>query len=161
MDFIDWCIIEQCSSSWTEKGNDSINLRTNFLSDKLLFSSWPDGKDASNSEVINNNWTSIQWVESYIIAFALSVEFFQFRSLFTSKTFNEWVLFQMLFNDLISMNILLELSVTKFVSWLKNYDRRMSKEESNFSCSVKNGLNNWSFRTSELWFRVVHFWIVL
>lgn len=161
MNFVDWCIVEQWSCSWTEKGNHCIDLRTNFFSNELLFSSRPDGKDASNCEIINNNWTSIQWVESDIITFSLSVELFQFRSFLTSETFNEGVFLQVFFDNLVSMDILLKLSITKLVSWFKNDDGWMSKEQSYFCWSIKDSLNNWSFRTSEFCVWVVHFWIGL
>lgn len=50
------------------------------------------------------------------------------RPLLTSETFNGWVLLEMLFDDLITLDILMELLITKLVSGTNLIDRGVSHE---------------------------------
>ncbi len=146
MDFVDGSIVKQGSRSRTKERNDGVDLGTDFFTDKLLLSSGPDGKDASNSKVVDHNGASIKWIKGDVVSIAFTVKLFQLRSFFTGKAFDEWIFLEMLFNDVISMDVLLELCVPELVGGFKDDDGRVSEEGSDFGRSVKDGLDNGCLR---------------
>lgn len=75
----------------------------------------PDGEDASDSEVIDDNGASIERVEGDVVSMALTVKLLQLRSFFTGESFDEWIFLEMFLNDVIGVDVLLELGVSELV----------------------------------------------
>lgn len=122
MDLINWCVVEESSSSWTEQGDDCIGLGTDLFTNQFFLSPWPDGENTSDSEVVDHNRASIQRIEGDVVTFSLTVKLFQLRSLLAGEPLDQRVFLEVLFDDLVSMNVLLQLSVTELVGRLKNDD---------------------------------------
>ncbi len=122
MDFVNGTVVKQGSGSWTEEGNHSVDLGAYFLSDEFFMSSGPNGKDAADSEVVDNDGASIQGIEGDVVSVSFAVELLQFGSLLTGKSFNERVFLEMFFDDIIGMDVLLELGVSELVGGFEDDD---------------------------------------
>jgi len=115
-----WIIINRCGSR-TEDSNDGVDLSPEGVSNELVRVGFPDRKDASDGKVGINNWTSIKWIEGNHISLSFSDDFID-RSFFTGKGFDLWVFFQMFLNHFITMNILMELCISKKVLSFQYYN---------------------------------------
>lgn len=122
MNFVNGTVVKQGSGSWTEEGNHSVDLGTDFLANELFLGSGPDGKDASNSEVVDDDGASIEGIESDVVSISFAVELLQFGSLLTGESFDEGVFLEMFFDDVIGMDVLLELGVSELVGGFEDDD---------------------------------------
>ena len=131
-------------------------MGTDFLANELFLGSGPDGKDASNSEVVDDDGASIEGIESDVVSISFAVELLQFGSLLTGESFDEGVFLEMFFDDVIGMDVLLELGVSELVGGFEDDDGWVSEEGSNLSWGIKNGLDDGGLRARDLGEWVVH-----
>ena len=97
-------------------------MGTDFLANELFLGSGPDGKDASNSKVVDDDGASIEGIESDVVSISFAVELLQFGSLLTGESFDEGVFLEMFFDDVIGMDVLLELGVSELVGGFEDDD---------------------------------------
>lgn len=85
----------------------------------------PDRENAANGKISVNNRATIKRIKSNNISLSFSNNFID-RSLLTGKGLYLRIKFEMLLNNLITVNILVELSVTKQILSFKDNNRGMS-----------------------------------
>lgn len=130
--FIFSTVIKNYGSSWTIQSQYCVFLLMKFGSYELIFMIRPNRKYASNSKVSINNWWPIQWVISYnvrilvILSSSFMYNFIKIRSLLACKTPCFFIFSKMLFDNFITMNILMKLKISKFILCFQLNNRWMA-----------------------------------
>lgn len=130
--FIFSAVIKNDGSSWTIQGQYCVFLLKKFGSYQLIFMIRPNRKYAPNSKVSIDNWWPIQWVISYnvrilvILSTSFMYYFIKIRSLLACKTLCFFILSKMLFDNFITMNILMKLKISKFILCFQLNNRWMA-----------------------------------
>lgn len=84
LDLVLLSIVEDCSSSRAENGDDGIWLFPEGGSNQIFLIGLPDGKDASDGKVGVHNRAAIKWIEGHDVSFPFS-NLGVFWSFLTSK----------------------------------------------------------------------------
>jgi hypothetical protein len=134
-------IVEDGSSPWAEDSDDGIDLFFECDSDESSLVCLPDGKDAPDGKVSVHDRASVERVEGDYVAISLA-DLNVFRSFLTGKGFDQGVRPEVFFNDVVAVDVLEELLVSKVIGGFQLKDGGVSQEGGDFVGSVKDGLDD-------------------
>lgn len=114
-------VVENCSGSGAKDGDDCIHLFSQFHLYQFSVVGSPDGEDAADGEVCVNDRAAIEWVEGDNIAISLG-DLGVGRSFLAGEGLDQGVQFEVFFNDLITVDVLVELLVSEVIGGFKLED---------------------------------------
>jgi hypothetical protein len=130
-------VIVDSRGSRTEDRNQSVDLRSQSVSNQLVRICFPDREDAANCEVSVNNRTAVQRVKGHHVSLSLPDNLIN-RSLLTSKGLHFWIFPEVSFDDLIAVDVLMELGISEEILRFQDDDGRMSEVGGDLLGSVED-----------------------
>ena len=137
--FLEMSVVENCSCARAIDNEHCIGLSSELLTDEFLLCCSPDRKNAADREVGVDDGASVERIESDVETVSFSNNF-QMRTFLTGEAFNDLIFFEMSLNDLITLDILMELFITKFIGGSNLVDGRVSNEERYLFGSIEDSL---------------------